>query len=279
MQSTAQAQPWKEKGWLLPYLLGLDPMLTAGRNEWWFSCDGIPEGPIPQIRFRSPSDDSVAEDHRDLPHKGKEPLTPAGACDHLRRMITQMYESGWSGLRFFMEWLAFGLGLEAEPPRGQPEKTEEMLYREFDLGILMAARADVFGRLYSENTGKGVWNPNAFYPTPHTVVEAMVNMVMHDIGDAKTKSVCDPCVGTGRMLMHASNYSVNLWGMDIDRLCVMATRINAAMFFPWAVWPKVDRGMPSAEEVSKLREDQGHPPLPAKFKANKQGQLTLFEEV
>lgn len=62
--------------------------------------------------------------------------------------------------------------------------------------------------------------------------------------DLKSKKVCDPCAGTGRMLMYASNHSLFLYGADIDSVCVMATKVNGFLYMPWMVRP----GLPAPEQ-------------------------------
>ena len=49
--------------------------------------------------------------------------------------------------------------------------------------------------------------------------------------------VMDPAVGTGRLLLHASNYSYFLYGCDIDPLVTTICRINSALYVPWLVFP------------------------------------------
>ena len=44
--------------------------------------------------------------------------------------------------------------------------------------------------------------------------------------DPRLCKVLDPCVGTGRMLLHASNYSYLLYGCDIDPLVAMIIMWN-----------------------------------------------------
>jgi hypothetical protein len=39
------------------------------------------------------------------------------------------------------------------------------------------------------------------------------------------------------MLLHASNFSLNLWGQDIDPLAVALCKINGAMYAPWMSFP------------------------------------------
>jgi hypothetical protein len=52
--------------------------------------------------------------------------------------------------------------------------------------------------------------------------------------------VNDPCVGSGCMLLHASNFSMNLWEQDIDRLAIAMCKINGALYAPWLAFPLPD---------------------------------------
>jgi hypothetical protein len=58
-----------------------------------------------------------------------------------------------------------------------------------------------------------------------------------DKRELRLQTVLDPCVGTGRMLLHASNFSYCLYGCDIDPLVAMITRINGALYAPWLTFP------------------------------------------
>src|SRR5262249_50434974 len=85
------------------------------------------------------------------------------------------------------------------------------------------------------------WNPTGFYPTPHNVVELMVRLTMNASkeagGDARLRPTCDPCVGSGRMLLHASNLSLALSGQDIDPLAVVMCKLNGVLYAPWIAFP------------------------------------------
>jgi hypothetical protein len=116
----------------------------------------------------------------------------------------------------------------------------EQLYRQVNLQPLLERPYDYLGAFVAEHKARG-WNPTGFYPTPHPVVECMVRMTMHDTQsggrDPRTLSVCDPAAGSGRMLLHASNLSLCLFGQDIDALAVAMCKINGALYAPWMAFP------------------------------------------
>ena len=129
---------------------------------------------------------------------------------------------------------------------------------------LIDCECDLFGYLLSQSIGSG-WNPNAFYPTPEGVVQMMVQMTMHDSKDVDQRglTVCDPCAGTGRMLMHAGQRSMRLFAQDIDYMMVLATKINLAFFCPWGLFQWDD----------EFFDHVGVPGPPVKART---GQLTMF---
>jgi hypothetical protein len=108
------------------------------------------------------------------------------------------------------------------------------LYQLFALDAMLLWPHDYFGALLAESTyGKA----QGFYPTPHNICEFMTQMLCHEKKDNRMETVCDPCVGTGRMLLHASNHSLMLYGMDIDPTLCKATLVNGYLYAPWLVRP------------------------------------------
>lgn len=209
------------RGWLWPYLLMIDSMPEgSGRWHWWMEAHALgrlPDSPIPKISF-------------------------LGSPDHgTMRMLEKCLDADWNyRLPDFLDWLLWGFGDGKDRPRVDP-KTNEKWYRLFNLGLMIINPCDYWGYLYSETKGRGSWNRSGFYPTPHPICNMMVEMAMSDAKtegrDPRTMSVNEPCAGTGRMLMEASNYSCNLYGQDIDYVCVAATKINAYLYVPWLVRP------------------------------------------
>jgi hypothetical protein len=218
-------------GWLLPYLHGLDA-LTWGRWNYWAACQmgagQLPDEPIPQIEFCSCGSDAA----------------------HSRKMLERSlcaipnYGSytGWSSSEYFdyfLSWLLFGFGhaghneLPDEPPGC--EGASMRLYQIFDLSPLILWPYDHFAEIFGEaKYGQGA----GFFPTPVSVCEVMAKMTIgQGERDHRTERVCDPCVGTGRMLLAASNYSLRLYAQDILRLMCKATLVNGYLYAPWLSLP------------------------------------------
>jgi hypothetical protein len=297
---------------MIPYLIEGDEVFGSGRLCWWMRVDfegKLPEEPIPQITFRNAHCTEVADRYylRDLSDhlvarkagddRRSHALSAYGALSHVRDLLGRM-GGGWSALTYLVRWIAWGLGVghnkdaaPAEPEAGW----EEVLYKYFELGRLQAADCDLFGGVIVDNLGHGRWgNANAFYPTPQEVCKTMALMTMNDgqvrEGDQRLASVCDPCVGTGRMLLEASNYSVHLYGCDIDGLMVDCTAVNMALFAPWGVYrtPRQAQVLkevpPRTEDVvaeaARIRERSGFSAVknPAVFDQHGQGMLFSFPE-
>ena len=222
--------PWTYRGFLLPYVI-------AGSERWQYflrTRDGgkLLDEPIPQIKFGAP-DQQVYKIIRDW-------------C----RIIG--YDcGGWSDFRTLLEWLAWALAVGDEAPKQLKEETRERLYRTVDLTPLLATPYDYLGQIVSEQKAPG-WNPTAFFPTPHPVCEMMAMMNLADAKkskrDPRTFTVCDPCVGSGRMLLHASNFSLRLYGQDIDPVAIAMCKINGAMYAPWMSFQLPDSLFPSIKK-------------------------------
>lgn len=165
--------------------------------------------PIPQIAF-GPPDNKVFSRLHDW-----------------SRLIGQDC-GGWSDFRILLDWMCWGLSLAHDEPH-LSEEVNGRLYRQVDLTPMLETPHGYLGEYVAAGKSRG-WNPTGFYPTPHNVVECMVRMLLHDTTqdghDSRTLSVCDPCVGSGRMLLHASNLSLCLFGQDIDPLAVAMCKIN-----------------------------------------------------
>jgi hypothetical protein len=221
--------PWLYRGWLLPYVILIHERCPAVANRWGYHLRTLEAGklldePIPQINFVAPDSRvfTLLQDWSGL--IGRD-------C------------GGWSDFHTLLDWLCWGMSLSKEEPQ-LTDEVNEKLYRNVNVGPLLETPYDYLGDYVSQGKARG-WNPTAFYPTPHSVVEFMVRMTMGDACakalDTRTKSVCDPAVGSGRFLLHASNYSLNVWGQDVDPLAVAMCKINGALYAPWIAFPLPSR--------------------------------------
>lgn len=232
-----ERQPWEYRGWLIPYTADMLPVDGApGRWGWWLEgvVAGRPLRPIPRLSLGSPG----AETLRNL--------------ERVRGVLAE--SQGWSSATSeLLRWLGWGLAVSEEPPGLQPA-VAEALYRTLDLSLWRKEPADYLGHLMCEDKGRS-FDPSAFFPTPMGICNMMAQMLYEDPGYPANfpaslyRTVLDPCVGTGRMLLAASNYSVALHGQDINPRCVLATRVNLAFYAPWGAY-----GFPRCPEVGEIPE-------------------------
>ncbi|HYT93941.1 MAG TPA: N-6 DNA methylase, partial [Gemmataceae bacterium] len=217
--------PWSYRGWLLPYVIELHGIVPAVANRWGYLLRTLELGklldePIPQVAFGPPD-------------------TKVFALLHDWSRLIGYDCGGWSDFRTLLDWLCWSLALSNEPPRLSDEVNEK-LYRQVNLVPLLERPHDHFGDHVAASKAKG-WNPTGFYPTPHNVVELMVRMTLHDAKaegrDPRTLTIEDPCAGSGRMLLHASNVSLCLYGQDMDPLAVAMCKINGVLYAPWMAFP------------------------------------------
>lgn len=73
------------------------------------------------------------------------------------------------------------------------------------------------------------------YYTPKKVVKELIDKLYESTPDLKKKTFCDPCCGTGNFILSLALSSIdcgNIYGQDIDRICVFLSRINIALIDP-----------------------------------------------
>lgn len=225
-----------------------------GRWGWWLdameSC-GLP-GPIPALDFGSVAGSREAQKN----------LT--AAADRLGQELCSV-----STPAMLIHWLAWGLGVSEDAPKLKPE-AEEWLYRHVNLDLWREAPADYLGWLICEYRGRGQ-DQTGFYPTPMNVCQMMASMAFAGPGQADPfAAVHEPCVGTGRLLLAASGYSIRLSGQDVNPTCVMATLVNGAVYAPWLSFP-----------LPRMKGEGDDEPLVVKpvTAYNEAGQGLLFGEV
>ena len=163
-------------------------------------------------------------------------------------------EGGWGALTHLVEWLAYGLGVSDTDCRLDDGLCEK-LYRTLDLCHWLREPSDHLGALAAERFGGG---PHAFFPTPHHICEVMMRIQMERRNeDLRDKLVMEPALGTGRMLLAASNYSMRLCGVDIDQQVLLMAKCNFAVYAPWALYglpfERVSQALQVATLASKVQ--------------------------
>ncbi|HUJ08543.1 MAG TPA: N-6 DNA methylase [Verrucomicrobiae bacterium] len=230
LQAMLDARTWQEKvalrGWMCPALIMADEVLQGRWDHWCsiMSRMSIGEDEIPPVHW--------CGDHHNNARK---------VWERTLNAVTQYGGwQGWSSWRnvdFLFDWLLFGFGHKGiDKPRedGEFEGATMRILDVFDLPALLREPNDYLGDILADNAhGKHM----RFYPTPMSVTRMMVAMTLQGDEDMREKSVCDPCVGTGRMLLAASDYSYRLYGADIDGTVIKATLINGYLYAPWLVRP------------------------------------------
>lgn len=261
---TIDDQAWRYKGWLLWYMQRIAEEHPAIPDRWSYLqaihvTGEFPDAPIPRIEFNAHPE-------------GKQAIT-----DTIERIARRFGGGwGWEAFSLTVDWLAWGLGTGDAYPEKIDDETAADLYRGIDYGPILLHPYDYLGEIAAEKHAGG-WNPNAFFPTPHPVCEAMISMTMadherEDTRDPRGLTVCDPALGTGRMLLHASNHAMFLYGQDIDPMMIKITKINGALYAPWLVVPPPAHLKGS--EVTVSRSDapetpRKRPPPPRKAKGKR----------
>jgi len=215
-----------EPGFLLPYLLDFDA-LTYRRWDYWYAAmchQQLPEEPIPQIDWLSTPD----------PRAQKMIETTLNA---IPRHGSWESMDGWSYFRYLLEWMLWGFGhpgySEPKEPLGC-EGASLRVYQTLNICAWMLWPYDFLGDLLACSS---YGRRQGFFPTPMSLCQLMAGMLFDPSKDHRTETVCDPTVGTGRLLLVASNFSLRLYGCDIDPLLCMATLVNGWLFAPWLVKP------------------------------------------
>ena len=104
--------------------------------------------------------------------------------------------------------------------------------------IMEETRADVLGDLFQ---GAISYGEAGQFLTPENLTRLMADVSLSDVpDDGQRRTVCDPCCGSGRMLLAATERRPQ-WeavGQDIDLRCVRLTAINLALHnrYGYVIW-------------------------------------------
>ncbi len=162
---------------------------------------------------------------------------PRAPWPHIHFVDDDDHVAGWlvasclKGGHALDELLKYVLHMLGHPRYHQPPSK----HFDFDLEKALTLHRDLFGDYYSEEMSHGLRSQTGYFPTPMSICNLIADMTL-DRCDL-LNSVHDPCVGSGRMLMAASNRSLFLSGIDVNPVCVRMTFVNGYLFAPQLVIP------------------------------------------
>ena len=249
-------------GWLFPYLTQIENLMW-GRWQYWSECQLLPdiawkrwqwENTIALIENREPEAIPRFVIEQTIPNR-EIPQISWSYNEQAEKMLLDCLDaipvsggwnswSSWTYLRYFLHWLLFGLGHPgykelASEPQGC-EGASMRLYQLFDISYLLMFPYDYFGRILPEISGKKAQQATGFFPTPMVVSEFISRIISSDSPQSKlarTKTVNEPAVGTGSMLLTQSNYNLCAIGIDLNRVYLECALIQFALYAPWYYCP------------------------------------------
>lgn len=101
--------------------------------------------------------------------------------------------------------------------------------------ILFVKGEDSLGFVYISLQDIGQRKSSGAYYTPEKVVGELIDRLYENDPDLGSKTICDPCCGTGNFLLSLGTKGIdyaNLYGQDIDSISVFLSRINIALMAP-----------------------------------------------
>ena len=106
----------------------------------------------------------------------------------------------------------------------------------FDLRPFLDFPGDWLGNHYEiHEASSSLKSCTGFFTTPPAICKMMVKMAMNEAHLLDTFN--EPCLGSGRMLLEASNYCLNLSGNDINKTLVKISKVNCWLYVPSAIMP------------------------------------------
>ena len=232
----------EKHGWFAHYLLEAEARIN-GRWPYWaeiLTSGTIGQTPIPRLHFgmvgvegeRTIAYGEDVERNHMLGRCG----TRGEARSNLEWAFSRAFDQGAS-LSDLIEWWLFAFGSKTVPEKPRLEaRAEAAMYCGVELHRLLAHPGDWAAHIatlyYGDNRR---YNAHAWFPTPINIAELMVRMQFGDASeqDFRCATVNDPCCGTGAMLLPASNYSLRLYGQDIDRTMCRLCEWQAWLYVPW----------------------------------------------
>tara|TARA_R100001594_G_scaffold36976_2_gene66858 strand:+ start:475 stop:1206 length:732 start_codon:yes stop_codon:yes gene_type:complete len=213
-----------------------------GRWEYWANivCNGtIGDEPIPYMPWVRSSSTEPGK-WGNLPHELCSELgSPDSASKQIQKVFDNCYQHG-ATLLDLAEWLLWAFGSTSVDKRPSlPEHAAVTMYHQLQLELMVAHPIDWGEFLARDYYSKSSKQRSGWFATPIDLARLMCEMTFHDFTtdgrDSRAVSVNEPCVGTGVILLCASNHSLNLSGQDVDIVMCRLCELNAYLHVPWLV--------------------------------------------
>ncbi|QQE67347.1 hypothetical protein GFS31_40600 (plasmid) [Leptolyngbya sp. BL0902] len=217
----------KTHGWLWPELLRLDSTYQ-GRYECWHQTKTQPHltldtlAPPEPIPFLKPGEAGFDRT-----------LAMLNAC--CKALGGNRQTPGMQEVRYLAQWMLFSLGhpYQKQPPKldcGIAGARRKRLENVFDLSLLIRFPSDYFGHLLARS--RYGQKHTSFYPTLQPVAQLMTELGQQVNQRAKPVRLFDPCLGTGRLALEASNQARALVGWERDRPLLEVALANFMLYAP-----------------------------------------------
>jgi hypothetical protein len=252
-------------GWFLPYLLEAEDRINGRWNYWLeiLSRGTIGTATIPKLAFgmcgltggkqEIPYGDDVAQNHaRGLCG------TMAEAAANIQWAFGRAFDRG-ARLDDLINWWLFAFGSKTVEDKPKLEHhAEHAMYCGLELHRLLANPGDWAAHIANlYYGGRRSHNIHAWFPTPINVATMMVEMQFGGGVDYRCQTITDPCCGTGAMLLPASNYSLRLYGQDIDYTMCRLCEWQAWLYVPWLAFTVPDDRIKEFAEHDAQRLGRG----------------------
>lgn len=256
----------RQSGWLLEIVQQVEMQLW-GRWSYWReiwqngTIGTFPEWKIPRVPFTDEM--TMPEIPPEIVGKmnqrpdGEQKLEYLGSSHDAKKRTMDAFTCAiqvhQARLEDLISWLLWGLSCPMIDERPKiPEKAAVVMYHDLSLDLMIAHPTDwgaMLAREFAYTKG------HAWFPTPPSLVRLMTEMQFNSEKDNRMESVNDCCLGTGIMLLYASNYSLDLYGNDISSLMVKLSLLAAYMFIPWMIFPGRHAGIIEFQETEAPPEE------------------------
>lgn len=149
----------------------------------------------------------------------------------------------------------------------------------FNVKLFDEPNEDILGLLYISLKSLGDRKSKGAYYTPTSVVKKLISNVFDNI-ECSTKTVLDPCCGTGNFILQLPNSFVaeNVYASDIDLMSVLIARINFSKRFNVLDKNLIYKNIYQCDYLDKNQNKKydyiiGNPPWGSDFSTDKKQKL------